>query len=178
MSRRRPSMPARTLRWLRDHAGLTEQPYGSNTDRRTDGIRAMQDLVAGGGTWLRGLAWCGIAACAAALHAGLKIPQPWRWASVAYIEDDARARTNGFVGWTRDPARVRKGDLAVLFGRGVHVETVVMVLRPLGIVITYGGNTSSGNAGSQNNGGGLYRRRRAIADVHGFARVAYPGRKA
>lgn len=174
----RLSMPARAIRWLKARDGITEQPYGSNTDTRKDGIRAAQVLVAGGGTWLVGLAWCGTWACAAALHAGLKIPQPWRWASVALIEEDARAGRNGFLSWTRDVARIRKGDLVVLYGHGVHVETVVMVLRPLGVIVTRGGNTSSGTAGSQNNGGGAYRRRRALSDVYGFARVAYPGRKA
>lgn len=165
---------ARCLRWLREHRGISEQPPGSNRDNRRDGITAMQKLVAGGDTWLVGLAWCGVCACAAALHAGVRIPRPWRWASVAAIEDDARAKTNGFRGWTTNPRVVFRADLAVLFGRGVHVETVRSVHPRLGILITYGGNTSPGTAGSQDNGGGLYRRVRRLSDVHGFALVDYP----
>lgn len=165
---------AEALRFLRRRAGITEQPPGSNTDTRPKGIRWMQLKVAGGGTWLVGLAWCGVTACAAALHAGVHIPHPYRWASVANIEDDARQHTNGFRGWTTDPRRPIRGDLAVLFGRGVHVETIVRVYPRLGILTTYGGNTSSGDAGSQDNGGGLFRRTRRIADVHGYALVNYP----
>lgn len=168
------------LRWLTNHRGITEQPPGSNCDTRKDGIRAAQRLVAGGGSWLERQPWCGVWACAAALHAGVKIAQPHRWASVAFIEDDARARRNGFRGWTTDTSRVLRGDLAVLFGRGVHVETVRAVFRlpkskRYGYILTDGGNTSSGNNGSQDNGGGAFRRWRRISDVHGFALVNYPG---
>lgn len=176
MSRVRPSRRARALRFLRSRAGITEQPPGSNRDNRARGITWMQRTVAGGGSWLIGLPWCGVACAAAAMHAGLQIPQPWRWASVAAIEDDARARRNALRGWTRDIKRARKGDLIVLFRRGQHVETIASTSwawRRLGCVLTYGGNTSSGNTGSQDNGGGLFRRIRRIADIHGIALIDY-----
>ena len=89
----------RQLRWLTNHRGLTEQPAGSNTDQRKDGIRAAQIRVAGGGNWLIGQPWCGVWCCAAALAAGVKIAKPYRWASVAFVEDDARAKRNGFRSW-------------------------------------------------------------------------------
>jgi hypothetical protein len=43
------------------------------------------------------------------------------------------------------------------------------------VVVTEGGNTSNGSLGSQSNGGGAFRRERRLGDVHGFARVNYPG---
>lgn len=164
----------RALRWLTRHRGITEDPPGSNTDRRADGIRAAQLKL---GAWLVGLSWCGVWAANAALAGGVQIRDPWRWASVANIEDDARARRNGFRGWTTDPSKVLRADLVVLFGRGEHVETVRAVFRRLGFLITDGGNTSSGNAGSQSNGGGAFRRVRPLSAAHGFALVDYPDPK-
>ena len=167
----------RALRWLTNHRGLTEQPPGSNTDTRADGIRTAQRKL---GDWLVGQAWCGVWACNAALAGGVKIDKPWLWASVYYIEQDARAHRNGFRGWTRDPRVVLRGDLVVLFGRGVHVGTVreikpIRPWRPYRVIVTDEGNTSSGNAGSQDNGGGAFRRERRMRDVYGFALVDFPG---
>jgi hypothetical protein len=42
---------------------------------------------------------------------------------VALIEDDARARRGPFRGWTTSTKGVLRGDLVVLFGRGVHVAS-------------------------------------------------------
>jgi hypothetical protein len=71
-----------------------------------------------------------------------------------------------------------RADLAVMFGRGVHVETFREFVKDSNgraiAVITDGGNTSSGPGGSQSNGGGAFRRVRPISDVYGFARVNYP----
>jgi len=170
----------RALRWLTNHRGITEQPPGSNTDNRADGIRAAQVKL---GSWLVGLPWCGVWAANACLAGGVKMDRPYRWASVANIEDDARAHRNGFRGWKPASAGVKgvlRGDLVVLFGRGVHVEVVreikpIRPWRPYRVIVTDGGNTSSGNAGSQDNGGGAFRRERRMRDVHGFALVDFPG---
>jgi hypothetical protein len=162
-------------RWLSSHRGITEQPAGSNRDDRKDGITAAQQRL---GNWLVGLAWCGTWAANGLLAAGVK-GVSFRQASVALIEDDARAGRAPFRDWL--PAgsyhRVLRGDLVVLFGRGVHVETVRGFKKVGGVlyVITDGGNTSSGTAGSQSNGGGSYRRLRPLSSVYGFARVDYPG---
>lgn len=169
----------RCLRWHSDHAGITEDPPGSNSDRRTDGIRHAQITVARGSTYLVGLPWCGVWACMGARAGGVKIPRPERWAGVANIEDDAKAKTNGFRGWTLNPKAVLRGDLVVLFGRGVHVETVRQVFtltrsKRFGWVLTNGGNTGSDNAGDQANGGGAFRRWRRLSDVYGFALVDFP----
>lgn len=160
------------LRWLTNHRYITEQPAGSNTDRRRDGIRKAQRDCAGGADWLIAQPWCGVWAFNALQAGGVKHLSS-RLASVALIEDDARAKRGPFRGWTRDKRHVLRGDLVVLFGRGVHVE-VVRSFLPGGLIRTEGGNTSSGNAGSQDNGGGSYPRIRHISDVHGFALVDYP----
>lgn len=170
----------RDQRWLSSHRGITEQPAGSNRDNRKDGITAAQHRL---GDWLIGQAWCGVWACNAALEGGVHMAKPYRWAGVANIEDDARASINGFHSWVTNrsgPARglVLRGDLAVMFGRGVHVATFREWVHDsngtvIGIV-TDEGNTSSGPGGSQSNGGGAFRRVRAIGDVYGFARVNYP----
>lgn len=170
----------RALRWLSSHRGITEQPAGSNTDQRKDGIHAAQVRL---GSWLVGLPWCGVWACNAALAGGVKIAQAYRWASVATIEDDARAGVNGFLKWVpNEPGpergKVMRADLSVMFGRGIHVETFREFVHDQAgnviAVVTDGGNTTAGAGASQANGGGAFRRVRPISDVYGFARVNYP----
>lgn len=174
----------KALRRLSTHRGITEDPARSNCDRRPNkkrygdarwGIRKAQEALA---AWLLETAWCGTWVAWALAAAGVKGITS-RLASVALIEDDARARRLPFFDW-RAPSewrQVLRGDLVVLFGRGVHVEMVRGFLQSGGqvYVITDGGNTSSGSGGSQSNGGGSYRRVRPLGDVHGFARVDYPG---
>jgi hypothetical protein len=165
-------------RWLTTHRFLTEDPPNSNRDNRADGITAAQKRL---GAWLVGLPWCGVWAANGLLAAGVKGVN-FRQASVAFIEDDARAGRAPFRDW-QAPSEYRKvmrGDLVVLFGRGVHVETVRSFKRVNGqtFVRTDGGNTSSGAAGSQSNGGGSFPRWRPLSDVRGFARVDYPGGRA
>jgi hypothetical protein len=176
-----------SLRWHTRHNNLTEQPAGSNTDRRRDGIRAAQVKAAGGGRWLIGQPWCGVWALMGALAGGVRPRRPYRWASVALLEDDARAGVNGFRSWAAPTpinvrTRVLRADVGVLFGRGVHVETVRKILpprrwRPYWLILTNAGNTTAeGKTGSQSNGGQSARRRRALRDFHGFALVDFPNR--
>src|SRR4051812_3608732 len=105
-------------RWLSSHRNLTEQPANSNRDNREDGITAAQKRH---GNWLVGLAWCGPWAANGLLAAGVK-GVSYRQASVALIEDDARAGRAPFFDWQPPLAyrKVLRGDLVVLFGRGVH----------------------------------------------------------
>lgn len=152
------------VRFAQAQVGTVEQPPGSN---RGPKITAWQQSF---GSWLVGQAWCGVFAGVCLRQAG--VPVNSRIAGVALIEDDARSGANGFKAWTTDPKRVRPADLVVLFGRGIHVEVVVKVEG--GFVHTVGGNTSSGNVGSQNNGGGVFARVRSLFDVHGFALVDLP----
>jgi hypothetical protein len=167
----------RALRWLRNHRGLTEQPAGSNTDNRKDGIRAAQIRCAGGGTWLVRAPWCGTWTWNALHAAGVKRLTS-RLASVALIEDDARAHRGCFRGWRINPADkdILRGDLVVLFGRGVHVEVIRSVNRRRRYYVTDGGNTSAGVSGSQSNGGTSARRIRPFSQIHGVALVDYPNR--
>lgn len=172
---RRLTPRGRALRWLTKHRYVTEQPAGSNSDQRADGIRAAQIRCADGSTWLVGQPWCGVW-CFNALRAGGVTGLSSRLASVALIEDDARAKRGPFRGWTSSHRAVTRGDLVVLFGRGIHVGVVRSVHPRLGLVRTEEGNTSSGNSGSQDNGGGAFPRWRRLADVHGFALVDFPNR--
>ena len=117
----------KAMTWLEEHNGITEDPSGSNCDNRSDGIRASQDKCAGG-TWLRNQPWCGVW-CFRALLAGdrpgINDDGGSSWmASVASIEDKARAGSGPFKGWTNDGSKAKKGDLVILFGRGQHVGTV------------------------------------------------------
>lgn len=163
----------RALRWLSTNRGATESPAGSNTDKGP--IRAAQIRLADGAKYLVGKPWCGTWAASALASGG--VPVDGRWASVAWIEDEARKKHAPFRGWTTDPRVVQRGDLVVLFGYGVHVAVVRncrWAVRKLGYIVTDEGNTSSGNSGSQDNGGGAYRRLRKLSDVRGYALVDYP----
>ncbi|HUR85639.1 MAG TPA: hypothetical protein VMY78_09860 [Solirubrobacteraceae bacterium] len=160
----------KALRWCTKHRGITEQPAGSNTDDRKDGIRAAQLRI---GSWVVRAPWCGTW-CFSALQAAGVRNLTGRMASVAMIEDDARAHRHCYRGWTRDHRHVLRGDLVVLFGRGVHVELVRKVFPLRGYVLTDGGNTSPGSGGSQANGGGSFMRKRPLSAVHGFALIDYP----
>ena len=157
---------------LERRLGYTEQPDGSNCDNRSDGIRTAQDHTAGGGTWLRYQPWCGCWCYYALEAAGVKRLDS-SLASVAAIEDAAKAGSKCYVGWTTDRAKVRPGDLVVVGGYGVHVETVRGFNGST--TLTYGGNTSPGSSGSQSNGGGAYARSRYPSEVRGYALVEYPG---
>ena len=158
--------------WHNAHLGITEDPSGSNCDSRSDGIRNSQDKTAGG-TWLRYQPWCGCWAFMGLYAAGLVSADGSYsfMASVASIEDAARAGSYPFIGWTTNGEQARKGDLVVLFGRGQHVGTVRDI--DSSYAYTWEGNTSSGSSGSQSNGGGSYKRQRSRAsEVYGYALVA------
>jgi hypothetical protein len=171
----------KALRWLTEHRGLTENPPGSNTDDRKDGIAAAQDRCAGGGTWLRRKPWCG-AWCFNALHAAGVLHLGSWMASVSEVERRARAKTDCFRGWLSAGSinwkLVLRGDLVVLFGEGVHIATIrdcSWRVRLRGYIVTDEGNTSPGDGGSQANGGGSFCRKRRLSDIHGIALVNYPG---
>jgi hypothetical protein len=171
----KPDQPAaqgwrdKSSSWHGAHLGITESPPNSNCDSRSDGIRTSQDGCANG-TWLRYQAWCGCWAWSG-LYAAGKVRRGDSWlASVAAIEDAAKAGRTPFKGWTTDGSKARKGDLVVLFGRGQHVGTVREV--DADYCHTWEGNTSSGSGGSQSNGGGSYKRSRSRhSETYGYALV-------
>lgn len=157
--------------------GYTEQPAGSNFDQRQDGIKRAQRITAGVAMetsrgWLDRQPWCGCWAFYALDTAGVTGLGSWM-ASVAMIEDRARKKLSPFTGWTTDRSKVKLGDLVVIGGRGIHVETVRGISGSN--TLTWGGNTSSGSIGSQANGGGAFQRTRTPAEVYGYALVRYPG---
>jgi hypothetical protein len=159
----------KVLDHLAARVGFTENPANSNFDSRTNGIHKAQDVTAGGAHWLDRTAWCG-EWCAYALDsAGIYIDSDI--ASVAAIEEEARAGVAPFRGWTTDRSKVQKGDLVVIGSYGGHVETCRGFSGST--TLTYGGNTSSGSGGSQSNGGGAYARSRYPSEVRGYALVRY-----
>jgi hypothetical protein len=159
----------KSAKWHDGHLGITESPADSNCDSRSDGIRTSQDGCANG-TWLRNQPWCGCWAWSG-LYAAGKVAKGASWlASVASIEDYARAGNGPFKGWTTDGTKAKKGDLVVLFGRGQHVGTVRSI--DADYAHTWEGNTSSGSGGSQSNGGGSYKRSRSRhSETYGYALV-------
>jgi hypothetical protein len=162
--------------WHHDHEGITENPANSNSDNREDGIRTSQTLTADGGSWLHGEPWCGCWAYSGLHAAGVVGLGSWM-ASVASIESYARAGSGPFRGWRSGfTTDCQRGDLVVIGGTGVHVETITETPDPGdGYLVTNGGNTSSGSSGSQSNGGGAYRRQRYPGEVTGVALVDFPG---
>ena len=156
---------------LEKRLGYTENPAGSNCDTRSDGIRTSQDHTASG-TWLRYQPWCGCWSFYGLEAADVQGLGSWM-ASVASIEEYAKDKAGCFKGWTTDRSKVKKGDLVIIGGYGVHVETVRGFSGSN--TLTYGGNTSPGSSGSQSNGGGAYERTRYPSEVRGYALVRYPG---
>jgi hypothetical protein len=158
--------------WHEAHLGLTESPPDSNCDSRSDGIRNAQDKTANG-TWLRNQPWCGCWAFMGLYQSDKVRSGDDSWmASVASIEDYAKAARAPFRGWTTDGSKAKTGDLVILFGRGQHVGTVRSIDATY--AHTWEGNTSSGNGGggSQSNGGGSYKRSRSrSSETYGYALV-------
>jgi hypothetical protein len=153
-----------------ERLGYTESPAGSTCDSRSDGIRTAQDHTAGGGTWLRYQPWCGCWVYYGLEAAGVKRLDS-SLASVASIEDAARAGSKCWRGWTTDRSKVQPGDAVVIGGYGQHVGTVRGFSGSN--TLTYEGNTSPGSSGSQSNGGGAYARTRYPSEVRGYALVRH-----
>ncbi|MFK0015815.1 CHAP domain-containing protein [Streptomyces sp. NPDC091027] len=79
--------------------------------------------------------------------------------------------------WHGANADFKAGDI-VFFdwdndGIADHVELVRADSNAGAVVLTIGGNTASGTAGSQSNGDGVYRRTRYRSDILGVGRPAY-----
>lgn len=156
--------PQAALAWARQWIGKTESPPGSN--RGEWGLTAWQQAL---GSWLVGQAWCGTFVGTALRIAGVKGINS-RVAGVILILDDALNGRNGFASvvyrrrtGTGSVSAGRPGDAVGLFGESTHVELIEK--RVPGGYQTIGGNTSSGNSGSQSNGGGCFRRTRPDSAV-------------
>jgi hypothetical protein len=153
------------LAWERSKVGITESPANSN---RGAEISKWQRDVAG----IDGQPWCGAFQGYALKHiAGIVIS-----GGVVYtpnIISYAKSGTGGFASWHSWKDR-KPGDLILFKWPGVSsapCDHVGMLDHDREHTIE--GNTSSGDSGSQNNGGGVYRRNRGPEFVVGCARPRY-----
>lgn len=139
--------------------GYTENPRGSN-----------KTIFAAEAGHANGQPWCATWVVAMMRRAGIKLPS-----ESAYTPWMANAfRSRGL--WHVGTAGARPGDV-VFFnfnGHGIqHVGIVEKGADEYGRIVTIEGNTSSGDSGSQDNGGGVYRRTRTKQFVVGYGRPTY-----
>lgn len=168
----RKTVRQKAVEFAAQFVGTTENPAGSNRHAGTVIDRCQQMLGFDLRPGENGVPWCGCFAAYVLAFAGVKGITS-RLASVALIEEDARAHRGPFRGWSGTAHGALRGDLAVIGGCGVHVEVITKVY-PDGSADTTGGNTSPGAIGSQANGGGVWNRHRPAASIHGVAHVAFP----
>ena len=153
----------KALGCAKKYVGTREQPPGSNRGWLIDKWnREACGLI--------GVYWCASFIHGMFKEAGLNLPGG---ASVANIH--AWAKSIGIV-----VKRPFKADL-VLYSWKEPFQHIGIIVRVLSIKLwkwggyyiqTIEGNTSSGNVGSQDNGGGVFRRRRVVrADQCEFVRV-------
>jgi hypothetical protein len=156
----------KALQWMKDRRGTYESPDGSNCDSRSDGIRTAQDdcvAMGSSGTWLRNEPWCGVW-CANAMEAAGVQGLSYNLASVAWIEDRARAGGAPFVGWTTDGDNADPGDLVIIGGYGGHVGMLRSIDSSSSASVEEG-NTSDTSA---------LRTRSRNSEIRGYAKVRYP----
>ena len=153
------------VRWCEAQLGTTESPSGSNRGPKI--TRWQAEFGAPNGGW----PWCGAFVGYALRHHG-GVPVPSGIVYTPNIYSWARSRTSGFAGlypW----AQAKPGDLVLMRFPGGSRDIVHHVAMYAGHGVTIEGNTSSGNAGSQDNGGGVFKRQRPASVVVGCARPRY-----
>lgn len=136
--------------------GVTESPAGSNRQKYSLELGRPAEP------------WCADFVVWVSRKAGLALPS-----ESAYTPWMANAFRSRGMWHTAEP---RPGDIAFFnFGSGIirHVGIVEKPINALGRITTIEGNTSPGDAGSQDNGGGVYRRSRLRSHIVGFGRPAY-----
>lgn len=151
---------ARMVKLAASQIGTTESPDGSNRVKYSVWYNMIGPWCAMFCTWL------GVAVGLKAFKRGS------RWAYCPYIEDDAKNARHNLRLVSRSGAKA--GDLALFnFGSGEakHVGVVERVNLVAGTVTCIEGNTASGDGGSQDNGGGVYRRTRPLSHVRCFVRA-------
>ena len=154
------------LAFAESRIGTTENPAGSNWGH------PVQDWIKAAG-YSSPVPWCGCACNAFLMAGGLPSGAGWIGYTPAIIAH-AKAGTGGWS-W-HGTADGQPGDLALFDTPGgdpaVHVEMVEKRNGPTSYT-DIGGNTSSGDGGSQSNGGGVFRRQRSTEGtfrIVGFAR--------
>lgn len=160
-----PFTAAQQLLTLRSQVGRTESPPGSN--------RTPYGAAVG----LNGVPWCAVLPAWGWLEHGVSWAHWWTqlgarwWAYVPSLLDTGKR-----AGLTVPVAAARPGDLICFNWEGGtvpdHIGTLIGWDGP-GTLHTIEGNTSSGNAGSQDNGGGVFERLRPRGLVVGVLRPPY-----
>jgi cell wall-associated NlpC family hydrolase len=157
----RDAGPRKAVAWAKKQVGVTEQPPGSNRGPKID----QWELRAAGYT---GYPWCGAFVHEALLQAGVDLPS-----GVVYtptILAWARNRQHGL----RIVNSPKPGDLVLMRFPGGNRDPVHHVALYVGNGRTIEGNTSSGNAGSQDNGGGVFLRTRPSSVIVAYVRPTFP----
>lgn len=145
------------LAWARTQLGVTENPPGSNRVRYWDDVNMRA---------LQGQPWC-----AAFYLAGLTAVGVKPVTRSVYVPQIIIQYRN--VGRLFPAALGLPGD-QVLYNIGDgHTGVLESVDVAAKTVTAIEGNTSSGNRGSQNNGGGVFRRTRKWGLVVGMGRPAF-----
>ena len=108
---------------LKRRVGYTEQPANSNCDSRVGrdphGAGPLRRRDAGCATSPGAAAGASTRSRAAGFRGSTRTSR-----ASAQIEDFARAGQKCYRGWTTDRSKVKPGDLVIIGGYGVHVETV------------------------------------------------------
>lgn len=141
------------------YIGVHENPSGSN---RGEPFPSRWERNFG----MDGVSWCGCYAGSMILEAGGHVTS--RVAYVPFIEQDARARVNGFDAWTTDHGAAGPGWLVIYAWSGGVPDHVGIVesFTPGGLVAVEG-NTSGTNP---QDGGMVARMHRGYSPVVGYAK--------
>ncbi len=154
--------PDAAVRWALAQVGTVEQPNGSNWGPK------ISDWIKASG-YSYGVPWCQCFVNAAAVKGGAR---QLKTGYTPYV-------LAGKDGYRRiHPGEATRGDFVFFKWPGVsndscdHVGILTGPPRN-GLVQSVEGNTSPGNAGSQNNGQGVYLRSRPTSVVAGYVRPPY-----
>lgn len=151
--------PLRALAWARAQIGTTESPANSNRGPSIDQWQRDHGML--------GQPWCGAFAGEVLRHGGVTLPN-----GIVYTPTILQwGRTHAYG--LRIVTRPEPGDL-VLYDFFAGGPPVMHVGVYEGNGATIEGNTSSGNAGSQDNGGGVFRRYRGGQFVVAYVRPPWP----
>lgn len=149
---------AELIRIAESHLGTTEEPAGSNCQPFSRGLNRPCE------------AWCADFVVSCLRQAGIRIPSESAYTPTMFAGFRA-------AGLSIPIGAIAPGD--VLFfdfpdrQTGIqHVGFAETSIGPAGVG-TIEGNTSSGDHGSQDNGGGVYRRVRPIRFIVGVGRPQY-----
>jgi hypothetical protein len=157
-----PSSREKAVEQARSYLGVHESPAGSN--RGNPQPSGWQRRLLGSD----GFAWCACFTTCMAWDAGVKGGSS---AGVIVIMSMAQRGQGMFKGWTTDPSRVLRGDMAVIGCASCHIGLVADSNDPYHLIE---GNTSPGSEGSQYAGGCVAEKRRPRGAIIGWALVDYP----